>query len=126
MKGMGKQQSAVVYADIVGLKKEDILDLRVPQSFVGFIEFANKFLSIGHIQDRPGVSDEENLINRRSILISAYSKAIEAKLVIGFFEQRERERIADEIRMAKGYNMVVGIETIYCVKDSTILSNIKQ
>lgn len=46
------------------------------------------------------------------------------KLVIGNFRQRPQPLYTKIIEFANSLDIVFGIETIYCVKDTNVISNI--
>ena len=72
------------------------------------------------------VDDEvERKIRLRSALISFYAKETRCKLVIGNFRQRPQPLYEHAVEFANSLDMVFGIETIYCVKDTGIISNIR-
>lgn len=59
------------------------------------------------------------------MLISYYTDSANKKLVIGAFKQREQNLYNDAVDFAESLNLIFGVETIYCVKDVNILSNIR-
>lgn len=60
------------------------------------------------------------------MLISFYAARMKSKMIIGCFRQREQPLYEHAIKFADSLDMIIGIETIYCVKDTSIISNIRQ
>ena len=124
---IGKRQKAeVVYADIIDIPKEKIFDLRVHNDLCNFEKEVKDFLD-----DNPfGLESEEldvaeETIIKRAMLIGYYAKKNNFSLVIGNFLQRPRQENQHAIEFSQSLDMVFGIETIYCVKDLNIISNIE-
>lgn len=120
-----KKRATYVNADIVDLDRCFILDLRAYndlRDFVNKTEAKLKEQGFGIVDD---IDDEEKLIILRSILISYYAQEYKKKLVIGNFQQRTQPKVADLFPKADGLRLVIGVETIYCVKDASIISNIR-
>ena len=120
-----KMKPAVVFADIIDIDDDDIFDLRVYKDVCDFETMINAIMSqfeflVSGIED-----DVERIIALRSILISFYATKRCKKLIIGNFKQRPQEKYEKIIRFSNSLDMVFGIETIYCVKDTGILSNIR-
>lgn len=91
-----------------------------------FESFVNSTLSDDYKIIIEGVDDEvERKILLRSMLISFYAKEKHCKLVIGNFKQRPQPLYEHTIEFADSLDMVFGVETIYCVKDTGIISNIR-
>ena len=67
----------------------------------------------------------ERSIRLRAILISFFADKRKSKLVIGDFRQRPQPLHEHTIQFADSLDIVFGIETIYCVKDTNIISNIR-
>lgn len=115
----------VVLADIVNIKKADTLDLRIKKDLEEFEKFIidlfsgeNK-ITISDVED-----NNERIILLRSMLISFFTDKHEKKLVIGDFRQRPQPLYEHAIEFANQLDMIFGIETIYCVKDTSVISNI--
>lgn len=68
---------------------------------------------------RPGLSGLAQVNGRNAI-----SWEDKFKYDIGTFRQRPQEKYRDAIEFADGLQIVFGAETIYCVKDQEILTNI--
>lgn len=120
-----KVKAAVVYADIVDIMDSDIFDLRVRNDLC---EFEKKISGVlGEYQiEVSNIEDEiERIIFLRALLISYYADISKKKMVIGNFKQRPRKDDAHIIDFMNDLEMVFGIETIYCVKDISIISNIR-
>jgi hypothetical protein len=120
-----KVKPYVVYADIENIPKKDIFDLRVKADLEAFEEFAKPILlgeykiNVSAVED-----DKERVILLRAMLISFYADKEKRKLVIGNFKQRPQPLYEHVIEFANSLDMIFGIETIYCVKDNNIISNI--
>ena len=122
-----KHKSAIVFADIKDLAKNDIFDLRSHSDLLDFKIFVDKLLksSGGILRISELQNDEERIIAFRSMLISYYTNSVNKKLVIGTFKQREQSSYNDAVNFAESLNLIFGAETIYCVKDINILSNLR-
>lgn len=119
-----KLKPKVIFADIVNIPDRDIFDLRV---FTDLCDFENSITDLfgDFIFDIPEAENEtERIIMLRSLLISYYVKMHGKKLIIGNFRQRPQPKYEHAIEFANSLDMIFGIETIYCVKDNTIISNI--
>ena len=108
------------------LSGDDTFDLRVNKDLEDFECFVNLMLQRKKQIKIADVDDEvERKIRLRSALISFYAKETQCKLVIGSFRQRPQPLYEHAIEFANSLDMVFGIETIYCVKDTGIISNIR-
>lgn len=125
-KNTGKKvKPAVIFADIIEVADADIFDLRVHKDLCAFEEKIREILEDCQLHIR-GIEDEtERIIVLRSLLIAFYAKECNKKLVIGNFRQRPQAEHNHAIEFADSLDMVFGIETIYCVKDINIISNIR-
>lgn len=126
----GKEvRPAVLFADIIGINDSSILDLRVHKDLCAFEQyvmenvcgFGNQSIGVSDIED-----ETERIIFLRSALIAFYANQMQKKLVIGNFRQRPQKDHEHAIEFADRLHMIFGIETIYCVKDTTIISNIHE
>lgn len=125
-KGFSGVKAAVILADIENIYKDDTFDLRVKKNLEDFECFVNLMLQRKKQIKIADVDDEvERKIRLRSALISFYAKETQCKLVIGNFRQRPQPLYEHAIEFANSLDMVFGIETIYCVKDTGIISNIR-
>lgn len=114
---------AVVRADVVNLNKKFIFDMRARGDMSQFkSEIDSMFGNNKHIEI-DGCKDFEAIVLLRSALISTYAESKNKKLVIGTFKQREHKEDRQLIAFANGLNLVLGAETIYCVKDNDVISN---
>lgn len=102
-------------------------DLRSHSDLLDFKIFVDKLLksSGGILRISELQNDEERIIAFRSMLISYYTNSVNKKLVIGTFKQREQSSYNDAVNFAESLNLIFGAETIYCVKDINILSNLR-
>ena len=107
------------------LSGDDTFDLRVKKDLEKFEGFVNLILPKKEKIIISEIDDAERKIRLRSALISFYAKETQCKLVIGSFRQRPQPLYEHAIEFANSLDMVFGIETIYCVKDTGIISNIR-
>ena len=124
-KGFSGVKAAVILADIENIYKDDTFDLRVKKDLEKFEEFVNLILPKKEKIIISEIDDAERKIRLSSALISFYAKETQYKLVIGNFRQRPQPLYEHAIEFANSLDMVFGIETIYCVKDTGIISNIR-
>lgn len=119
-------KSAIILADIKEIFKKDIFDLRVKKELDTFEMFVRQLFDGESQIDVSGIINEaDRKIVLRTILISCYADENNKKLVIGNFRQRPQPLYEHAIEFANSLNMVFGIETIYCVKDISIIKNIR-
>lgn len=118
-------KSVVVFADIIGVADTDIFDMRVYKDLCAFEEQTREIFEDYRLRIRGIEVEAERIIKLRSMLIAFYAKKWNKKLVIGNFRQRPRTERNHAIEFADSLNMVFGIETIYCVKDINIISNVR-
>lgn len=114
-----------VKADIVDLDRDYILDLRSYKDLQSFVDVVDSLLKISSFDIAEDMDEEEKIIILRGILISYYASEYNMKLVIGNFQQRSQPKFVELFPKAESLNLVIGVETIYCAKDSSILSNIR-
>lgn len=118
-------KAAVIFADIINISTDEIFDLRAKQDLERFEECVKPIFEECKAIAIPGVQNEtERRILLRSMLISYYADISKTKLVIGNFRQRPQPLYEHVIEFADSLDMIFGIETIYCVKDISILSGI--
>lgn len=111
----------LVFADVLNIKRRDVLDLRSLECLKKFVKFASDLLNN---ENATILSKAKGLHNLRAILLDYYCQENKIKLVVGHFRQ---ENVREEINLlADEWELVVGIETIYCVKDNSIISNIRK
>ncbi|MCC8050017.1 MAG: hypothetical protein LIO99_13545 [Clostridiales bacterium] len=122
-----KIKPAVVSAEIVNLSRDEVFDLRSFKDLCDFEEFVRFCLAgITSVKDGDSKNEEEEKINLRGMLLDFYAHQMNMKLVVGAFWQRPQEEYENAADFADKWSIVFGFETIYCVKDSGIISNIKQ
>lgn len=122
-----KPKAAVVFADIIDIPKNDVLDLRAPADVEKFHEaVSGLFDGETEFKIKEVSNEEERIIDLRSMLISFYAEQTNKKLVVGIFEQREQPLHQKAIEFATRLRLVLGAETIYCVRDASIIQNIRQ
>ena len=121
-----KHIQAVVKVDVLNLPKRDILDFRVYKDLCDFetvtrdvFDESNSFI-IDTIDDAT-----ERRILLRSMLIAYYVQKRGKKLVVGIFRQRPQVKYEHAITFANSLDLIFGVETIYCVKDISILQNVE-
>lgn len=122
-----KVNPTVLFADIRHILKEDIFDLRIKKDMDSFQEFTESYLAgTGRIKIDEITDETERIIHLRAFLISFFADKNNKKLVIGDFKQRPQPLYEKTIEFADSLQLVVGIETIYCAKDTSIISNIHE
>lgn len=115
----------VILADIINLPRNEIFDMRAYKDLCNFEMEISSILEEFNFRIS-GVEDEtERIILLRSMLVGYYAQVKKMKLVIGCFKQRPQEKYKHAIEFSESLDMFFGIETIYCVKNSNILSNIR-
>ncbi len=120
-----KCRHTYVNADIIDLNKSSILDLRSYNGLFSFSEFVDRVLAEMDFDIDDNLDSNEKLIRKRALFISLYAQENNTKLVIGHFRQIENPMYVDVQASADRLQLVVGVETIYCVKDGSIISNIR-
>lgn len=121
-----RQVRAVVKADVLNLPKIDILDFRVHSELCNFETVIRDVFDEDNGFKIDTVSDAtERLIILRSMMIAYYVKKRKKKLVVGIFRQRTQVKYEHAITFANKLDLIFGVETIYCVKDVSILQNIE-
>lgn len=121
-----RQVRAVVKADVLNLPKTDILDFRVHSDLCDFETVIRDVFDEDNGFKIDTVSDAtERLIILRSMLIAYYVQKRKKKLVVGIFRQRPQVKYEHAITFANRLDLIFGVETIYCVKDVSILQNIE-
>lgn len=121
-----KSKPTVIYADVIDLPREQIFDLRVYSDLCEFENLVAPMLEKNPF-DIMGIEEEsekEKIIILRSILISFFAYKNNKKMVVGHFLQRPQPLYEQAIRFSSSLDMIFGIETIYCVKDINIITNI--
>ena len=114
-----------VNVDIIDLDRAFILDLRSYKDLAAFAEFVDQILAESDFDIDGDLDTNEKLIWKRALLISLYAQEQNKKLVIGHFRQIANPMFVDVQASADKLQLVVGVETIYCVKDGSIISNIR-
>ena len=125
-KGEFGVKPAVVIADVSSLNREQILDLRSPDKLQDFATFVNDVLCEFDFDIVEGLSESEVFDYKRAMLLSFYCSENNKQLVIGYFKQKDQTKLEDKKAFADAWELVVGIETIYCVKDTSIIYNIRR
>lgn len=117
-------KSEVIYADIIDIPKKNVFDMRIDKNLEEFQKFTSGIFNDDYLGIE-GITDEtKRVIVLRSLMISFYTDRHKSKLVIGNFRQRPQIKHTNIIEFSNGLDIVFGVETIYCVKDMSILSNI--
>lgn len=124
-----KVKPCVVFADIIDVYCDDIFDLRVKDDLMNFELFSKEILNELPSNIKMAVDnineESERIVFLRSVLISFYADKKKCKLVVGNFRQKPQPENEHAIEFADSIDMVFGIETIYCVKDLNIISNVR-
>lgn len=88
---------------------------------------AAEYLFGEHEFEISGIQNKtEKIIKLRAMLISYYADKKDKKIIIGNFRQRPQPMYEHAIEFSNSLDMIFGIETIYCVKDKDIITNIRQ
>ncbi len=118
---------AIVCADITELPRSSIFDLRTVEDLLDFADYAESFLKENDFDIKTDVpqNEDENILKMRAMLISFYCIEKKKKLAVGYFMQNARNDREDVSSVADKWNLVVGVETIYCAKDIAIIRNIR-
>lgn len=119
-----KCKPTYVTADIIELPKKFVLDLRSHTDVVQFGHFVNEILAEGSFDIEEDITEKDKLIVIRAALLSLFAKEKKKKLIIGNFKQNYQPALDNAFLIANDWQLVIGVETIYCVKDSCILTNI--
>ena len=116
-----KVKPIILFADIYELPVNDILDLRKQKDFKAFKDFVQGMFD----EEKAKIGgDDEALRQVRAALISFYADKHHKKLIVGDFEQ---EREQDEYdRFAKDLRIISRKEEIFCIKDTSIISNVRK
>lgn len=121
-----KIKPSIIFADIIDIPTNDIFDLRIKKDLEEFEAFTNSILTGSDEITISDISDDtERKIKLRAMLISFYADKTNCKLVIGNFMQRPQPLYQHSIEFANSLDMIFGIETIYCVKNTEVISNIR-
>nr|MBQ4318327.1 hypothetical protein [Clostridia bacterium] len=98
----------VVYADIIDIPRDDILDLRDYGNLKDFAGFVNGFLENNPFSAE-NVSGDELIELLREAMISFYAKEKNKRLVIGYFSQRYQPKYEDMREFSNSMHLVYGI-----------------
>ena len=126
LKGNKPGKAGIVIADIKPLKRAFILDLRSPDDLKRFADFVDEFLQDDNFEIEEEISEDQCLKYKRAMLLSFFCKENGRKLIIGYFKQEAQEKIDSTRKFADSWELAVGIETIYCAKDTSIIENIRR
>ena len=118
-----KVEPTVLFADIIDIETDKIFDLRAYKDLCDFEEKITPLLG-EYSFELSGMNETEKIIQLRSLFISYYAEKNDKKLIIGNFRQRPQPMYEHAIEFSNSLDMIFGIETIYCVKDSNIIENI--
>ena len=120
-----KVYPCVVIADVLNVPRQEILDLRAKRDLIAFEE-GTKGLFGDHLLQCDGTENEaERIRTLRSLMISFYAEKAKKSVVVGIFQQRERDDYQTAIQFAEKLQLIAGVETIYCVKDTSYIQNIR-
>lgn len=125
---------AVVVADLQEIDRASILDLRDPRKLESFASYTEKLLSesdcgwkIAELET-DNVDEFEKICGIRALLLNFYCDQHDIKVVIGYFQQQPNNNHikGDTKKFSDKWLLAIGIETIYCVKDASIIYNIRE
>ena len=125
-KGNAACAPSVVIADIKPINRMSILDLRSPDDLQKFADFVDEFLAEENFEIEEEMSENERLRLKRALLLNFFCEENNQKLVVGYFKQQPRQEINETRIFAEAWQLAIGIETIYCVKDTSIIENIRR
>lgn len=125
-KGNNTAEADILIADIEPIRRTYILDLRSPDDLKNFAEFVDQFFSESDFEIEANIGEDECKKLKRAMLLSFYCKENDIKLIVGYFQQQAQERIDVIKNFAETWQLAIGIETIYCAKDPTIICNIRR
>ncbi len=125
-KGVSDAKATVILVDICNLNRSFILDLRDPQSLEQFASFVDLFLKENEFEITDIENEFEAKEKKRAFLISFFCKKNNIKLVVGHFKQHPQPKIDSIKTFAGEWQLAIGIETIFCAKDATIIENIRR
>lgn len=114
-----------VNADIINIDREEVLNLRSFQGLEAFERFVDHILKECNFTVAGDEEEHEKIVKKRAILISLFCNEYGKKLVIGHFRQAPRSDVANLHIVAETWELVIGVETIYCVKEDTVIQNIR-
>lgn len=115
--------SAVIVADIQPLNRVCILDLRSAKDLRKFADFVDYSLANADFDVDSSLDNFDRTAAKRAILLDLYCETNNIKMIIGYFQQK---RTSDCEAFADVWQLAIGVETIYCVKDSTLIYNIRR
>ena len=116
-----KVRPIILFADIYELPVNDILDLRKQKDLKAFKDFVQAMFD----EEKAKIGgDDEALRQVRAALISFYADKHNKKLIVGDFEQVREQDEYD--RFAKDLQIISRKEEIFCIKDTSIISNVRK
>ena len=118
-----KCKPTVVLADTNCILRKNILDLRAEDDLKNFISATESFLIENKFDFSEEIEDDERITKYRAALLDYYCLQNDVKIVIGCFKKENIDE--NNVKLADKLNLVVGIETIYCVKDNKVICNIR-
>lgn len=121
-----KVKPTVLFADIINLESDLIFDLRIYKDLQDFENQISELMGLYKIKLSNVEDETERTIMLRSMLVSYYANKKDKKMVIGCFKQRPQEKYKKAVIFANDLEIIFGVETIYCVKDPNIISNIRE
>lgn len=87
--------------------------------------FAEELINQGRFEI-DGLDETERIIQLRSFLIDFYAEKKKKKVVVGIFKQRPNKDYESIIAFSNELSIIFGVELIYCVKDISVITNIRQ
>ena len=115
-----KIEPSIIKVNILELPRNDIFDLRAYNSLLEFRKWLDPQLASSKQKVEP--DDMEGMIRLRAMLIDYYAQKTRKKLVVGIFNQRPRKEYIELSDDMKKWGIVLGVETIFCVKDTSIIT----
>lgn len=125
-KGNSSSAACIVIADVKPLSRSSILDLRSNEDLKDFADFVENCLSDFHFCFENKISEDESLRLKRAMLLSFYCLENNIKLIVGYFRQNTPANMDAYKKFVDDWQLAIGIETIYCVKDVEIICNIRR
>lgn len=123
-----KHKPGVIFVNIPDIAKEKILDLRDFRNVNLIKEFYTKNLDSILVHDKYSINTnptKEDKTKLRSAILDFYSQKNDIDMVIAYIKQEDNNDIDLSLEFANLLGLVVGAETIYCVREITSIKIIK-
>lgn len=117
-----KENHCVIVSNIT-VDKSSIFDLRIQKQMVDFQKFV-----IELFQGETGIkivknSNFDEINEKRAMYISFYASRSNKKMIIGCYKMRKRDEIKELYAFSESLNLIFNVETIYCIKDLSIIKS---